>query len=109
MQSDTGCSECALRSAYCLLFTDYQLPANCSSTIPTLRTPMTQQMWRIVGMTSNSGSITRRPLGTTGEDVSLIGIGGAHIGSPDEATGIRIVQQAIDAGADFLDNAWEYN
>src|SRR5262249_33046138 len=56
-----------------------------------------------------SGSIPRRPLGTTDTEVSLLGVGGAHIGAPDEAEGIRIIQQAIDAGANFLDNAWEYN
>ncbi len=55
-------------------------------------------------------AIPRRPLGTTGEEVSLLGVGGAHIGLPeDESVGIRIIHEAIDAGADFLDNAWEYN
>ena len=57
------------------------------------------------------GTIPRRPLGKTGEQVSLLCVGGAHIGSRnvEEAVGIRIIHQAIDAGADFLDNAWEYN
>ena len=55
------------------------------------------------------GSIPRRPFGTTGEDVSLLCVGGAHIGQPSEEEGIKIVQTAIDAGANFLDNAWEYN
>jgi aryl-alcohol dehydrogenase-like predicted oxidoreductase len=58
--------------------------------------------------TSSSG-IPRRPFGRTGEDVSLLCVGGAHIGSPDEQTGIRIIHTCIDAGANFLDNAWEYN
>ena len=56
-----------------------------------------------------NGAIPRRPFGTTGEEVSLLAVGGAHIGLPEEAEGIRIVQQAIDAGATFLDCAWEYN
>jgi len=58
-----------------------------------------------------NGSIPTRPLGKTGENVSLLCVGGAHIGVPavTERDGIRIVQQAIDAGATFLDNAWEYN
>jgi uncharacterized protein len=55
------------------------------------------------------GSIPRRPFGTTGEEVSLLCVGGAHIGQPSEEEGIKIVQTAIDAGANFLDNAWEYN
>lgn len=41
--------------------------------------------------------------------MSILGVGGAHIGFPEESVGIQIVQRAIDAGANFLDNAWEYN
>lgn len=54
-------------------------------------------------------TIPRRPLGKTGVDVSLLGVGGFHIGVPEEKEGIAIIHQAIDAGANFLDNAWEYN
>lgn len=54
-------------------------------------------------------TIPRRPLGSTGVDVSILCLGGAHIGSPSEAEGIQIIHQAIDAGIDFMDNAWEYN
>ncbi len=55
-------------------------------------------------------AIPRRPFGATGVDVSILGVGGAHIGLPeDEAIGIRIVHEAIDAGVDFMDNAWDYN
>lgn len=57
----------------------------------------------------SGGSIPRRPFGKTGIDVSLLGIGGFHIGVPEEAEGIAIIHRAIDAGANFLDNAWEYN
>lgn len=53
--------------------------------------------------------IPRRPFGTSGEEVSLLGVGGWHIGAFEEKIGIRIIHEAIDAGADFLDNAWEYN
>jgi aryl-alcohol dehydrogenase-like predicted oxidoreductase len=57
-----------------------------------------------------NGTIPTRPLGSTDEQVSLLAVGGAHLGFPsDERVAIRIVQQAIDAGATFLDNAWEYN
>lgn len=55
-------------------------------------------------------SIPTRPFGKHNEQVSLLGLGGAHIGvKPSEAEAIRIVQEAIDAGVTFLDNAWEYN
>ncbi|HEY3818257.1 MAG TPA: aldo/keto reductase [Polyangiaceae bacterium] len=57
-----------------------------------------------------TSSIPRRPLGKTGVAVSILGIGGSHLGDvrdPDEA--VRIVHEAIDAGINFFDNAWEYH
>jgi len=55
--------------------------------------------------------IPYRELGTTGEKVSAIGIGGWHIGLPavDEKIGIRIIHAATDRGINFLDNSWDYN
>jgi aryl-alcohol dehydrogenase-like predicted oxidoreductase len=52
-----------------------------------------------------------RVLGTTGERVSAIGLGGWHIGFPsmDEKLSLRIVRTAIDQGINFLDNSWDYN
>ncbi|MBC7932674.1 MAG: aldo/keto reductase [Rubrivivax sp.] len=57
-----------------------------------------------------SGEIPRRPLGRTGVEVSALALGGYHLGivkTEREAT--RIVQEAVDAGASFMDNAWEYH
>ena len=55
--------------------------------------------------------IPRRPLGRTGEKVSMVGIGGYHIGAPsvDEQEAIRIIRTALDSGINFLDNCWDYN
>lgn len=52
-----------------------------------------------------------RQLGSTGEKVSAIGIGGWHLGlkQVDEQLAIRIVRTAIDRGINFLDNCWDYN
>ena len=52
-----------------------------------------------------------RTLGSTGERVSAIGLGGWHIGLKhvDEQLGIRIVRTAIDRGITFMDNSWDYN
>jgi aryl-alcohol dehydrogenase-like predicted oxidoreductase len=51
-----------------------------------------------------------RPLGRTGVGVSLLGLGGFHIGlASDEAAAVRIVRTAIDHGVNFLDNCWDYN
>jgi predicted aldo/keto reductase-like oxidoreductase len=55
-------------------------------------------------------SFPQRVLGHTGEKVSLIGIGGYHIGKQsDEQESIRIVRTALDSGVNFLDNCWDYN
>ena len=50
-----------------------------------------------------------RNLGSTGERVSAIGLGGYHIGVPSEAEGIRIIRTALDRGITFLDNSWDYH
>ncbi|WP_146645981.1 aldo/keto reductase [Labilithrix luteola] len=51
-----------------------------------------------------------RPLGSTGAMVSLVGLGGFHIGLPkEEDEGIRLIRTALDHGINFLDNCWDYN
>ena len=50
-----------------------------------------------------------RKLGRTGEKVSAIGLGGYHIGMPqDPDVGIRIIRHAIDRSITFMDNCWDY-
>ena len=54
--------------------------------------------------------VPTRPLGRTGADVSILGIGGYHLGLVDsEAEATRIIHEAIDAGVTLMDNAWEYH
>jgi len=52
-----------------------------------------------------------RTLGSTGEKVSAIGVGGWHLGLEhvDEDLSLRIVRTAIDRGINFMDNSWDYN
>lgn len=52
-----------------------------------------------------------RELGSTGEKVSAIGLGGWHLALKhvDEPLAIRIVRTALDRGMSFLDNCWDYN
>ena len=51
-----------------------------------------------------------RTLGKTGERVSAIGLGGAHIARAKErAEAIGIVRTAIDNGITFMDNCWDYS
>src|ERR1043166_5949189 len=57
-----------------------------------------------------AGEMPRRALGRTGEKVSMIGLGGYHIGVPkDEQESIRIIRSAIDRGINFMDNCWDYH
>jgi uncharacterized protein len=61
-------------------------------------------------MAQNQAEIPRRPLGRTGLEVSIIGVGGYHLGSAeDQKQAQQIVDQAIDAGINFFDNAWDYH
>lgn len=56
-------------------------------------------------------SVMTRPFGSSGEPVSILGVGGGHIGSPRLSTreAVHLVQYAVDSGITFMDNAWEYN
>jgi aryl-alcohol dehydrogenase-like predicted oxidoreductase len=61
-------------------------------------------------VSKSSIEIPTRPFGRTGERVSIIGLGGWHLGLPDsDRAAVRLVHAAIDAGVTFLDNAWDYN
>jgi aryl-alcohol dehydrogenase-like predicted oxidoreductase len=62
------------------------------------------------GMAATTAS-PRRRLGRTGEAVSLVGLGGFHMGKPElsEEESVRIVRAGVDAGITFLDNCWDYN
>ena len=61
-------------------------------------------------MKKNDGGIPVRPLGKTGEEVSIIGLGGGHCGfaSISDDTSVRIIQTAIEQGVSFMDNGWCY-
>jgi aryl-alcohol dehydrogenase-like predicted oxidoreductase len=59
---------------------------------------------------TRKGDMLHRSLGKTGETVSVIGVGGSHVGetsSEDLAT--RIIRTAIDRGINFMDNSRDYN
>ena len=60
--------------------------------------------------TDYSGGIPTRVLGRTGERVSILCLGGWHIGAvKPEKEAFRIMHAAIDEGLTFFDNAWEYH
>jgi aryl-alcohol dehydrogenase-like predicted oxidoreductase len=59
----------------------------------------------------HSTEMPMRTLGRTGVQVSLIGLGGWHLGfkSIDDRLAERIIRSAIDNGINFMDNCWDYN
>ncbi len=65
----------------------------------------------VLAQTSNVSAtgLPTRVLGRTGVRVSILGLGGAHIGRIQEDEAVRMVHTALDEGLTFMDNAWEYN
>ncbi|MBN3882082.1 MAG: aldo/keto reductase [Nostoc sp.] len=56
------------------------------------------------------GEMLYRNLGRTKEQVSVIGLGGYHIGKiEEEQESIKLIRSAIDRGINFMDNSWDYN
>ena len=65
---------------------------------------------KIAWAADTKSEVPRRTLGRTGEKVSMVGLGGYHIGKQaDEQESIRIIRTALDSGINFLDNCWDYN
>jgi aryl-alcohol dehydrogenase-like predicted oxidoreductase len=61
--------------------------------------------------TETNPDMPTRTLGRTGIEVSLIGLGGWHLGFKyiDDDLAERIIRTAIDSGINFMDNCWDYN
>ena len=60
-------------------------------------------------MTPMRNGIPTRVLGSTGVEVTVLGIGGYHIGNGTAELGVRLIRTAVDEGINFLDNAWCYH
>ena len=61
-------------------------------------------------MKTSSAQVPTRPFGRTGIPVSMLALGGWHLGLPKtERESTRLVHAAIDRGITFMDNAWDYN
>lgn len=62
------------------------------------------------GSHAAAGEMPYRTLGRTGEKVSIVGLGGYHLGLvKDEEEALRIIHAAIDNGINFMDNCWDYH
>lgn len=64
-----------------------------------------------LGMSRSVADMPLRPLGKTGEKISMLTLGGHHIGLPEvsEEQSIEIIRTAVDEGVNLLDNAWRYH
>lgn len=64
----------------------------------------------LMAQQNGSGQIAKRAFGRTGLEISILGVGGYHLGAAqDQNEAKRIVDTALDAGINFFDNAWEYH
>ena len=72
----------------------------------TVMTSLSQKFSRA----AETATVPMRVLGRSGEKVSMVGLGGYHLGmQADEQESIRIIRSALDSGINFLDNCWDYN
>ncbi|MEH2296615.1 aldo/keto reductase [Nostoc sp.] len=70
----------------------------------------TQLLAQSLPTPTRRGEMLYRNLGRTGEQVSVIGLGGYHIGKiEEEQESIKLIRSAIDRGINFMDNSWDYN
>src|SRR4051812_40718982 len=61
---------------------------------------------------TNPGGVPLRPLGKTGEMVSIMCLGGHASTNPQklsETESLRLIQRAVDEGITFMDNCWDYH
>ena len=69
-----------------------------------------RQLMRVTDAGERRGDMLYRTLGHTGERVSLIGLGGAHLSRKPltEDSAVKLIHAALDRGINFLDNSWDY-
>ncbi len=82
--------------------------AGVSAVIPAERVPAAVES----GNESTLGGFQaqKRPLGRTGLECSILGMGGFHLGAvSDQAEVNNMVAKAIDHGINIFDNAWEFH
>ena len=83
------------------------------TSVPTSRTGMAALAAQAIPRQDGGQGIPTRPLGGTGEQVSILCLGGAHLGraakDDGEAQAIKMAHAAVDNGVTFWDNAWAYH
>ena len=80
--------------------------------MPSPRTPTASRLAKeVIATTSHTATgMPMRLLGRTKVPVSLIGVGGWHIGAiKDDKEAVKLMQSALGEGINFWDNAWDYH
>ena len=81
-----------------------------ASAAPKLPNPIIPNFSGLYGSSKSGFQIPKRPLGSTGLQVSILGMGGYHLGTAASQDVINdMVAKALDHGINFFDNAWEYH
>jgi aryl-alcohol dehydrogenase-like predicted oxidoreductase len=71
---------------------------------------VTQARDVLASQASSAAGLPTRVLGRTGQRVSILCLGGWHIGAvKEQAEAIRIMHAAVDEGLTFFDNCWDYH
>ena len=86
------------------------VPASVGASSEAAATLDPRDLLRVTDAGERRGDMLYRTLGHTGERVSLIGMGGAHLSRKpmtEESAG-RLIHAALDRGINFLDNCWDY-
>ena len=82
--------------------------AGVSAVIPTDKTPTTVET-KEEPATLGNFQAPKRPLGKTGLECSILGMGGFHLATVADQNEINnMVAKATDHGINIFDNAWEY-
>jgi aryl-alcohol dehydrogenase-like predicted oxidoreductase len=89
---------------------DTQAATSGSDSPSHLPNPIVPNPQASYGGVTPSFQVPKRPMGKTGLEVSIIGLGGYHIGTVAGQQEVdNMVAKALDHGINFFDNAWEYH
>jgi uncharacterized protein len=82
-----------------------------SSTLPKMRIDDPADLPFVTDPGERRGDMLYRPFGRHVEKISVIGMGGFHLGksSLTDAEAMRLIHEGIDRGITFMDNCWDYN
>jgi uncharacterized protein len=84
--------------------------ATAASTSPKLPNPIIPNFPGLYGSSTSGFQIPKRPMGSTSLQVSILGVGGYHLGTAASQDLVNdMVAKALDHGINFFDNAWEYH